>query len=336
MDYGLVAFGTALGERVAVKDIVEDRTEDVERVLGYGYDYLHLAPHDVGVTDFAAEAAANALAAAGIAPSEVDLVVLALTDLAEYLYWDAAAAVQARLGVRNAEAVLVDQGCVGGVTALDTLAGRFATRPEHRVAVVIGANRTADAYWNRLDTHSLLFSDGAVAAVAVRGADTFRWRASHAESDGRYADFFRMDVGGAAAPFAQGAATPRARDAWDVMEHFGYDAAKVNDFADEIDNRTARSVHRVCKRLGRVEEDLAWLFLLNDNTRVLTAQADLVGVSLSRTNHRLAVEHGHFGAADHLFALSWLHDSGEAQAGDLVCLAANGRGMHWASTILER
>ncbi|WP_158842369.1 3-oxoacyl-ACP synthase III family protein [Saccharothrix deserti] len=335
MEYGLAAFGTAFGERVAVKDVVADHTEDVERVLGYGYDYLHLAPAGVGVSDLAVAAAERALAEAGVAPSEVDLVVLALTDIAEYLYWDAAASVQARLGLRRAEAVLVDQGCVGGVTALDTLAGRFATHPDYRVALVIGANRTADAYWNRMSTHSLLFSDGAAAAVALRGETTMRWRASYAESDGRYADFFRMDVGGAAAPFAAGSPDPRARDAWDIMEHFGFDATKVTDFAAEIDNRTARAVHRVCKRVGCVEEDLSWLFLLNDNVRVLTAQADLIGVPLDRTNHRLAVEHGHFGAADHLIALSRLRDSGECRTGDLVALAANGRGMHWASAVLE-
>jgi 3-oxoacyl-[acyl-carrier-protein] synthase-3 len=334
MVYGLVAFGVAFGERVAVKDVVAEYTEDIQRVLGYGYDYLHRAPAGVGLTDLAVDAGGKALAEAGVAPRDVDLIVLALTDIADYLYWDAAAAVAHRLGIDRAEAVLVDQGCVGGITAFDTLAGRLATHPEYRTALLIGANRTAEAYWNRLDTHSLLFSDGAAAAVAVREAPSFGYRTSYAESDGRYADFFRMDTGGAANPFGANGSTPTVRDAWDIMDYFGYDADRFAAFADEINDRTARAVHRACRQAGLTEDDLGWLVLLNDNSRTLAAQADLIGVPTARTNLHLATQHGHFGAADHLFALSSLSESGRLSPGEPLALAANGRGMHWACTIL--
>ncbi|GAA2658106.1 3-oxoacyl-ACP synthase III family protein [Streptomyces lunalinharesii] len=334
MDYGLTAFGVATGEEVAVRDVVTEYTEDVERVLGYGYDRVHRALPEVSVTDLAVEAGARALE--NVPLRDVDLVVLALTDLADYLYWDAAARVQRALGLSRAEAVLVDQGCIGGVTALDTVAGRFATHPDYDVALVIGANRTVEAYWNRLDTHSLLFSDGAVAAVAVRGAPALRWRASYAETDGRYADFFRMDVGGGRRPFAPGTGTPAVRDAWDVVEQFDHDADRVAAYAEEIDERTARAVHRACRYAGCAEEDLARLVLLNDNARTLAAQAELVGVPLERTNARLAARHGHFGAADHLFCLAGMDAAGELAPGDLVALAANGRGMHWACAIVQR
>ncbi|PRY45204.1 3-oxoacyl-ACP synthase III family protein [Umezawaea tangerina] len=335
MAYGLVAFGTAMGEEVAVKDVVAEYTEDVERVLGYGYDHVHRAAPGVGLTDLAVDAGRSALAAAGLAPRDVDLLVLAVTDLTEYLYWDAAAATAHGLGLRRAEAVLVDQGCVGGVTAFDAVAGRFATHPGYRTALVIGANRTVEAYWNRLDTHSLLFSDGAAATVVTRESTSLRWLASHAETDGAYADFFRMDIGGGAEPFAAGSPAPMVRDAWDIMEHFGYDSERFAAFADEINDRTARAVHRACKQARVTEEDLRWLVLLNDNTRVLTAQADLVGVPTARTNLRWAGRNGHFGAADHLFFLAALRESDEPDPGDLVALAANGRGMHWASAIFS-
>ncbi|TWP48835.1 3-oxoacyl-ACP synthase [Lentzea tibetensis] len=331
MAFGLVAFGTALGEQVAVKDVVADYTEDVERVLGYGYDYVHRS--DQHLTDLAVEAGAKALESAAVDPRTVDLLVFAITDIADYLYWDAAASVAHRLGLRRAEAVLIDQGCVGGVTAFDALAGRFATHPTCKTALVIGANRTTELYMNRFDTNSLLFSDGAAAAVATRDALTLTWRSSHAETDGSYADFFRMDVGGGARPFQQGD-PPAVRDAWDIMSYFDYEVERFSVFAAEINDRTARAVHRVCKQAGVSEDDLGWLVLLNDNPRVLTEQADLIGVPVERTNLRWATQHGHFGAADHLFALAELSASGELKRGDLVALAANGRGMHWAATLL--
>ncbi|ATE55008.1 MULTISPECIES: 3-oxoacyl-ACP synthase III family protein [Actinosynnema] len=335
MDHGITALATALGDPVAVRDVVADYTDDVERVLGYGYRTVHRAPDDVGVTDLAVRAGGRALDLAGVRPHEVDLLVLALTDLADYLYWDAAAATAHRLGLRRAEAVLVDQGCAGGVTALDTTAGRFATHPDYTTALVVGACRVVEPYWNRLGTHSLLFSDGAAAAVAVRGAPTLRWRACHTESDGRYADFFRMDLGGGAHPFTPGGPAPEVRDAWDVMDHFGYDADRFTGFAEEVDDRTARAVHRACARAGCAEEDLARLVLLNDNPKVLRAQAELIGVPVERTNLALAAEHGHLGAADHLFGLADLWSSGALNPGDLVALAANGRGMHWSCAVLQ-
>ncbi|GLZ36297.1 hypothetical protein Lesp02_84840 [Lentzea sp. NBRC 105346] len=325
MAFGLVGFGTALGERVAVKDVVGSYTEDVERVLGYGYDYVHIA--SVGLTDLAVSAGTAALASAGVSARDVDLLVLAVADVPEYLYWDAAAAVAHRLGVR-AEAVLISQGCVGGVTLFDTVAGRFATHPSYKTALVIGASRVAEAYMNRFDTNSLLFSDGAAAAVCWRDALSLTWRASHAETDGAYADFFRMDVGGAASPFSAGEA-PAVRDAWDIMAHFSYDTERFAAFAEEVNDRTARAVHRVCRQAGLSEDSLSWLLLLNDNPRVLAEQADLVGVPLARTNLAWAVEHGHFGAADHLFGLSRLSLS----PGESVVVAANGRGMHWAAAL---
>ncbi|GAA4214980.1 3-oxoacyl-[acyl-carrier-protein] synthase III C-terminal domain-containing protein [Microbispora amethystogenes] len=334
MTFGLIAFAAEVGEPVPVKDVVADYTEDVARVLAYGYDFVHRAAPGTGLTDLAVEAGGQALAAAGVAARDVDLLVLAITDIAEYLYWDAAAAVAHRLGLSWAEAVLVDQGCAGGVTAFDTLAGRFATHLSYDTALVIGANRTTEAYWNRLDTHSLLFSDGAAAAVASRNATSLRWRTSYAETDGRYADFFRMDDGGGANPFGPGTPPPKVRDAWQIMEHFQYDSDRMAGFADEINDRTARAVHRACKQAGITEDELAWLLLLNDNPRVIAAQADLIGVPTSRTNIRGARQHGHFGAADHLFELGNLHASGELGLGDYVALATNGRGMHWACTIL--
>ena len=162
MEFGIAAFGSALGKRTAVADVVHDYTEDTARVLGQGYHAIHVAGQDVGLTDLAVDAAASALADAGVTADEVDLVVLAITDIPEHLYWDASAALAHRLRATRAEAVLVDQGCIGGITALDLVAGRLATHPDYETALVVGANRTCEQYWNRLETHSLLFSDGAV------------------------------------------------------------------------------------------------------------------------------------------------------------------------------
>nr|UDM84228.1 3-oxoacyl-[acyl-carrier-protein] synthase-3 [Streptomyces sp.] len=330
-----MSFGSALGEPAAVADIAGEYTEDVERVLEYGYRNIHRSPEDVGLTDLAVDAARAALAESGTEPGDLDLVILAITDIPEYLYWDPAASLQARLGAHRAEAVLLSQGCVGGLTCFDLLAGRFATHPEYQRALVVGANRTCEAYWNRMDTHSLLFSDGAAAAVAGRGHPHLRWRASETVTDGHYADLFLLEQGGAADPFRGGEEPATARDAWDLMEFFEYDADRFAAFIDLMNDRVGEVVTRACKRVGASLSDLARVVLLNDNIGTLTKVADRLGVPVERTNIDISLERGHFGAADHLLNLQHHRASGHLGDGDLIALAGMGRGMHWGCTLLE-
>ena len=336
MSFGLVSFGEALGEPAAVADVVGEYTDDVARVLGYGYRRLHRCPPDVGLTDLAVRAGDQALAAAALAPSDVDLVVLAVTDLVEYLYWDAAAGLAHRLGTGRAEAVLLTQACTTGVLSLDTVAGKFATHPDYGTGLVVAANRTCDAYWNRLDVQPMAFSDGAVAAVARRGHPERRWLTTEVLTDGRFADFYRLDVGGSAAPFRAGVdEPPRVRDVWSVMEHFDYDAEQFAEFSRMLDERAVRTTERACARAGLRVSELARLILVHDNERAMASLAAAHAVPLARTNRELAAEHGHLGAADQLFGLSRHLQAGELRSGDRVALVSMGRGMHWACAIIE-
>lgn len=338
MSYGLVSFGEALGEPAPVADVVAEYTDDVERVLGHGYERVHRCPPEVGLTDLAVRAGAEALAAAGTAAADVDLVVLAVTDLVEYLYWDAAADLAHRLGATRAEAVLLTQACTTGVVALDAVAGKFATHPDYRTALVVAANRTCEAYWNRMDVQPMVFSDGAVGVVARRDHGALRWLTTEVLTDGRYAGFYRLDAGGAAAPFTGPTGDgepPRVRDVWDVMEFFDYDAEVFQDFARRLDEQAVLVTERACARVGVTVPDLARLVLVNDNARAMTALATAFGVEPARTNRELAASYGHLGAADHLFCLGRHVASGELRPGDLVALVSMGRGMHWACSVLR-
>lgn len=335
MSFGIVAFGEALGDPVAVADVVAEYTDDVNRVLGYGYERVHRAPPGTGLTDLAHQAGADALTRSGADPADVDLVVLAVTDLVEYLYWDAAAELAHRLGAVNAEAVLLTQACTTGVVALDTVAGRFATHPAYRTALVVAANRTCEAYWNRMDVQPMVFSDGAVAALARRDHPSLRWLATEVLTDGRYARFHRLDVGGAAAPFdGTPGEPPRVRDVWDVMEYFDYDPEVFQDYATRLDERTVLVTTKACARAEVTVAELAGLILVADNQDAMTRLATAFGIDPARTNRDLAARYGHLGAADHLFGLARQLASDRLAPGDRVALAAMGRGTHWACTVL--
>jgi 3-oxoacyl-[acyl-carrier-protein] synthase-3 len=334
--FGIAGFGAALGEPVAVADAAPDYTDDPDRVRALGFHTFHRAADDVGLVDLAEAAGRAALADAGVAAADVDLVVLAVSDLAEYLYWDPAAAAQARLGAHQAEALLLNQACGGGVAAFDVVAGKFAVHEEFDTALVIGANRVCEPYWNRMEVSNSVFSDGAAAAVLRRGHPRCRWLTTQVVTDGRYADFMRMDTGGAAHPFGAGTPDPRVRGAADrLREFFDGDPRRMFEFVTTTRDRSRAVVERACARAGVAVDALARVVHFHDNQVAIAELAEDLKLPLERTNAALAAAHGHLGCGDQLLDLRHHLTAGELSDGDVVALTSTGSGMHWACTLLH-
>ncbi|GLY43382.1 3-oxoacyl-[acyl-carrier-protein] synthase 3 [Amycolatopsis sp. NBRC 101858] len=329
---GIVALGQALG---TPGDPAGLPGADGAKLRNWGYRRLHRAEPGVGLTDLAVQAGEAALRRAGVAAAEVDLVVLAITDIAEYLYWDPAAAVQHRLGADRAEAVLLTQACGGGVTAFDTVAGRFATHPGYRTALVAAANRIVEPYWDRVETGASLGSDGAAAAVLRRDHPDGRWLVTETISDGRYAGFMRMEAGGAAAPFTGTDPVGLAPMAERMDRFFDGDGRAALAFADALGARTREVLQRACDRAGIPVGALERVLYLHDTLPAFEALAKELGVPLDRTNFEQALAHGHCGPADQLISLERLLSGGELVPGDVVALLSTGSGMHWACTLLR-
>ena len=117
----------------------------------------------------ATESARRALADAGVAASEIDLIVLATSTPDEPMP-ATACHVQANLGAHRAVAFDVDSVCSGFVYAFVVAHAMLASQGWARYALVIGA----DTYSRVLDytdrRTSVLFGDGAGAIVLRAGA----------------------------------------------------------------------------------------------------------------------------------------------------------------------
>ncbi|MEU6431028.1 3-oxoacyl-[acyl-carrier-protein] synthase III C-terminal domain-containing protein [Microbispora sp. NPDC046973] len=337
MSFGILAFGHALGTSMDVAGILPPESDDAARrdLDAKGYRRIFRADDGVGISDLAVEAAAAALAKAEVRPAQVDLLVMAISDLAEYLYWDVAAAVQARLGAHRAEALLMNQACSAGVLAFDTVAGKLATHPGYRTAVVVTANRVCESYWDRAETGTSLSSDGAAAVVLRRDHPECRWLLTEVISDGRYADFMRMDVGGTARPFAPGGPRPAVGALVDRMDaFFKGDGQAAYRLSTTMKARNRVVLERACERAGVPVDSIARVLYLNDNISAFTALTEELAVPLDRTNAEFAMDHGHFGTADQLLCLERHLENGELKPGDIVALLSMGSGMHWACTLL--
>ena len=336
--FGIVAFGHALGEAVQVEEVVDTYTENVSKVLSWGYKSFRVAPETVGLTDLAYKAGKQALANADVQPEQVDLIVLAISDLPEYLYWDPAAKLQGMLGAKSAEAILLDQACVSGVMSFDAIAGKLAVHPRYNTVLLVAGNRAVEAYQNRMETNTCISSDGSVAAVIKRGHDRLTWLNSEVITDGTYADLFRYEYGGAAKPISKellklDTFITKPMDV--VAQFFDRDPRKLMEFIDIIHNRVTEVIEKACQRAGVTVSDLKKVIYLNDNEKEFRELSKHLLIPLEKTNFDLSVQYGHMGSADQLLALAHYLKTGELEEGDLVAIAALGSGMHWACTLLR-
>jgi len=188
-----------------------------------------------------------------------------------------------------------------------------------------------------MEINTSIYSDGAAAAVVRRGHGSCRWLATEIVSDGRYADFMRMDLGGAARPFSPDDPAPvQVRSPFDRLdEFFDGDVRRMLEFVKTIRSRNRKVIEAACARAGVSYDDIRRVIHLNDNVKQLTELAGDLGIPVERTNVELAAELGHVGCADQLLSLERQMATGDLAVGDLVALTSTGSGMHWVCTLLR-
>src|SRR5829696_914750 len=125
-------------------------------------------PHE-SVVDMAVSAGGKALAASGLAPSDVDLVIVATCTMPSPIP-HAAAAVASRLAIPSPGAYDLNSACAGFVYGLSAAASAVATGAAGRV-LLVGSEKLSD--WVDQDDRStaIIFADGA-GAVLVGPAET--------------------------------------------------------------------------------------------------------------------------------------------------------------------
>ena len=147
------------------------------------------------MSDFAARAARDALARAGVAPEELDLVLVA-TSSADEITPNAAPLVAGLLGAGRAGAVDVGSACTGWLAGLALASGQIEAGRATK-ALVIGADFLSKFLdFSDRDT-APLFADGAGAAVITEAGPAGGWIGPVVlHSDHAGADLIRLDRGG--------------------------------------------------------------------------------------------------------------------------------------------
>ncbi|WP_172822748.1 beta-ketoacyl-ACP synthase III [Paramagnetospirillum marisnigri] len=295
-----------------------DTTDDwiVERS---GIRQRFIAAEGELTSDLAFNAAERALAAAGIAGSAVDLIVLA-TATPDHTFPATATKVQRRIGMKHGFAFDLQAVCSGFVYAL-SVADNFIKSGQVQTALVIGAetfSRILD--WNDRTT-SVLFGDGAGAVVlrANRGKGSTQDRgilSTHLHSDGTHHDLLYVD-GGPSSTQTVGHLRMEGRE---VFRHAVINLASVVGEALAANDLTAA--------------DIDWVVPHQANRRIIEGTAKKLGFPLDRMVVTVD-RHANTSAASIPLALTEAVTDGRIKPGQLVLLEAMGGGFTWGSALVR-
>ena len=264
-------------------------------------------------------AARAALDDAGLAPEDIDLIILA-TSTPDQTFPASAVAVQAELGITQGAAFDVQAVCSGFIFALTT-ADNYLKSGMFKRALVIGAeafSRILD--WEDRST-CVLFGDGAGAVVVeaqkLNGVMTDRGiLATCLRSDGRYRDKLYVDGG----PSSTGTVGHLRMDGPEVFRHA---VTKISEV-----------IGTILDQAGYKASDIDWFVPHQANKRILDGAAKKLGLDKNRIIITLD-KHANTSAASIPLALNTARADGRIKTGDLVLLEAMGGGFTWGAVLLR-
>jgi 3-oxoacyl-[acyl-carrier-protein] synthase-3 len=265
------------------------------------------AAEDETLVEMAVAAGGKALAASGLSPDEVDLVILASASLRVPIP-GIGPQVADRLGIPRPGAFDLNAGCAGFCYALG-VASDAIRAGDARNALVVGVERLTDVTDMSDRSTAVIFADGAGAAVVGAsdepGIGPVAWG-----SDGDQFNAIEIAAGRSTMSMAgqavyRWATTKLTETLVQAMERAGVGPGDIDVFAPHQAN--LRIVESMAKRLGFGED-------------VVVA--------------RDIVQSGNTSAASIPLALSALLESGEAKSGDLALVLGYGAGLTFAGQVL--
>jgi 3-oxoacyl-[acyl-carrier-protein] synthase-3 len=280
-----------------------------------GIRQRYLAAPEVTSSLLGARAAREALAAAGVAAGDVDLIVVA-TSTPDYVFPSTACLVQRELGIQGCAAFDVQAVCSGFVYALAVADAMIRTGAVNH-ALVIGAevfSRILD--WNDRGT-CVLFGDGAGAVVLSR-SDRPGVLAARLHADGRHESILRT-----AGNVAHGSITGHPFLTMDGQAVFRLAVTVL----DEVARETVAAA-------GLLVSDIDWLIPHQANVRILQATGRRLGLPAERVV--ITVDrHANTSAASVPLALDAAVRDGRIRSGQHVMLQGVGGGFTWGAVLVR-
>ncbi len=324
----IISLGHYLPERVV-------KNSDLEELLGItdeaivkrtGIRERRYVDAGTSCADLAYEATNRALARAQMEPQDLDLIILA-TLSPDHFFPGAGCFLQARLEVPGTPAIDIRNQCSGFLYGL-SIADQFIRTATYRHVLVVGSevHSTGLDFSPEASSVTIIFGDGAGAAILGPSPDGAGLRACRLHADGRYARELMVEA-------------PGTRHHVQIDQHMiesKMHYPKMNGRA--VFRSAVASMTEVVKDILRCEglgiEDIALFIFHQANLRIVEAVTSRLGIDAARVYNNIE-RYGNTTAAAVPIALSEAVEANRIQPGDRIMLVSFGSGYTWAGCLLR-
>ncbi|MDB9961053.1 ketoacyl-ACP synthase III [Oceanihabitans sp.] len=272
-------------------------------------------------SDLAYKAGLAAIEDAGLAPNDVDLIILA-TATADRLAPSCACFVQEKLGAKNAVAFDISAVCSGALFATST-GVQFIKSGMYKNVLVIGADTFSNITdWSRRD--AVFFGDGAGAILL-----------SYTNEDKGFVDFILHTDGSGKEHFTipgGGSEKPSSKDSFDNGEHFFQMNGK--EVYKTAINVVPKCISEILKKNNRTIDEIKFLLPHQPSIKILQEVAKQVNLPFEKVKTNMDRYANTSGATIPLILDETLKNN-TLKSGDLLLFAAVGAGWTWGTALYK-
>lgn len=287
------------------------------------------AAKDQATSDLALEAARAALAMAGRAVKDLDMIVVA--TITPDTYCPAAACwLQSKLGMTHGVAFDVNAACAGFIFGLSVCEQFIKTGSARTILFVAGEVMTRTVNWSDRES-CILWGDGAGAVILAADGEEDGTPPKHGilatniYTDGTHGEKLQLPGGGSRT-------TPISHESVSADLHTlrmeGPDSFKI----------AVRTWSTACletlKATGLSVDDLRWHIPHQANVRMIEAVAKRIKLEMSKV-YLTIHKYGNISSATIPIALDEVVRTGQVAPGDLLMLSAFGGGLAWGASLIR-
>ena len=314
----MTAVGSYLPANVVTNDdlsaFVETSDEWIRRRTGI--KQRHFVADGETTADMASNAATNALTQVGLAPTDIDLIIVATTT-PDNTFPSTATKVQHLIGATGAIAFDVQAVCAGFIYAVD-VADAMLRGGRGRRALVIGAESFSKLLdWQDRAT-CVLFGDGAGAVILeiLDGSSDFGILSSVLHADGAHRNVLYVDGG------------PSSN------QDVGYVRMEGKEVFRHAIEKLAAVMDEALAKANMQPRDIDWLVPHQANIRIIDGMQKKMQLPTDKVV-RTVDQHANTSAASIPLALATAVHDGRIKNGDVLAMEAIGGGLVWGAALVK-
>jgi 3-oxoacyl-[acyl-carrier-protein] synthase-3 len=317
--------GSYVPERVLTNDdlsrMVDTSDEWIRTRTGIGE--RHIAADNETTSDLCVHAARLAIEDAGIAPEDIDLIMVG-TISSDMPIPSTAVFLQRKLGIKNIPCFDFYSACSGVQYGLE-IARSMLLNPKYKnILMVCGDKLSCVTDWSDR-AMCILFGDGAGAFVLSRGIASQPGIVDVLiSSDGEYIDILNIPAGGSLEPASE-------RTVLERKHYMKMDGREVFKLAIQ---KMLDSIAEILRRNNLTVADVDHVVTHQANIRIIDAIGDRLNVPPEKMRITLD-KFGNTSASSAILAIDHYKKAGIISRGELILTAGFGAGLTWGAAIIR-